>query len=199
MKIYFLFLFALMACFFLIIGIKVVLSKRPLFMPSRYFFVFMILAFSPQFVNTASMLFRDLPSKLGLILYLNPIMFICLLVFFWIQMKGYMAIGISDDSFRDAMHFSLNKINQPFEERLSMIKLTSIDANLQVAIQSWVGAGQIKLKGSKDAKLLSEIIEGINEYYINNKIKPNNTTSIFYIIMGIFMLIFAGAFYYVFP
>ena len=199
MKIYFPFLFATMALFFLFIGIKVVLNKRPMFLSSRYFFGFMVLAFSPQFVNTANMLTKDLPSNLGLIIYLNPIMFVCLLVFFWFQMKGYMAIGISDDSFREALHYSLNKNNLPFEEQLSIVKLTSINASLQVAIQSWIGAGQLKLKKVKDSNVLPEIVKGINEYYSENNIKPNNITSIFYIIMGIFMLISAGAFYFVFP
>ena len=126
-------------------------------------------------------------------------MFICLLVFFWFQMKGYMAIGVSDDSFRNALHFSLNKNNLPFEEKLSVINLTSINAKLQVAIQSWIGVGQLKLKNSKDSKILREIVMGLNEYYIENDVRSNNITSMFYILMGIFMLIFTGAFYYVFP
>lgn len=199
MKIYFPFLFALMAAFFLFIGARVIASKKPLFVPSRFFFAFMVLAFSPQFVNTVNMFSKDLPGNMGLILYLSPLMFVCLLVFFWFQMKGYMVIGVSDDSFRDALHFSLNKNNLPFEEQLSVIKLTSINANLQIAIQSWIGAGQIKLKRSKDTKMLPAIISGINQYYDENNIRPNNITSIFYVVMGIFMLVFAGAFFFVFP
>jgi hypothetical protein len=192
-------LFSLMSIFFLFIGIKVVFSKRPVFMSSRYFFAFMVLAFSPQFVSTVTMFTKDMPDKLGFILLLNPIMFICLLVFFWFQMKGYMAIGVSDDSFRDALHYSLKKNSLPFEEQLSVIKLTSINANLQIAIQSWMGSGQLKLKKSNDKTILPNIIAGINEFYIENSIKPNNITSIFYIIMGVFMLIFSVAFFFVFP
>lgn len=107
-------------------------------------------------------------------------------------MKGYMAIGISDDSFRQALHFSLTKNNLPFEEQLSTITLTSIDANLQVAIQSWVGTGQIKFKKSGDPKILSEIVTGINQYYSENDIKPNNITAVFYIVTGILMLALAA-------
>ena len=114
-------------------------------------------------------------------------------------MKGYMAIGVSDDSFRDALHYSLNKNNLPFEEQLSVIKLTSINASLQIAIQSWIGAGQLKLKESTDDTVLPKIVSGINEFYTENSIKPNNITSIFYIIMGILMLIFSGAIFFVLP
>jgi hypothetical protein len=192
-------MFALMAVFLLFIGAKVVVTKRPIFISSRYFFAFLLLAFSPQFVNAAKMFSKDLPGSLGLITYLNPIMFVCLLIFFWFMMKGYIAIGVSDDSFRDALHFSLNKNNLPFEEQLSVIKLTSINANLQVAIQSWIGSGQLRLKNSKDAKVLPKIISEMNKYYVENNIHPNNITSIFYIILGVFMLVFAGAFYFAFP
>jgi len=145
------------------------------------------------------MLAKGMPDKLGLILVLNPIMFICLLVFFWFQMKGYMAIGVSDDSFRDALHSSLNKNGLSFEERLSVIKLTSINATLQIAIQSWMGTGQLKLKNNNDRSVLPEIIAGINDYYNENDVKANNITSIFYIIMGVLMLLFAATFFFVFP
>ena len=198
MKIYFPFIFAIMAFFFLFIGIKVVMSRRPLFMPSKYFFAFLVLAFSPQFGITADLFFKDPPSKLRLLFLLSPILFVCLLVYFWILMKGYMAIGVSDDSFREAIHFSLKRINQPFDENLSAIKLTAINAKLQIAIQSWTGSAQLRLKQSKDTKLLSEIIAGINEYYDKNNIKPNNVTSIFYLFIGVFMLVFAGIFFYAF-
>ena len=127
-----------------------------------------------------------------MMLYLNPLIFLSIMIFQWFVMKGYLAIGISDDSFRQALHFSLNKNNLPFEEQLSTINLTSIDANLQVAIQSWVGTGQIKLKKSSDSNILPQIITGINEYYKENDIKPNNITAIFYIVCGILMLAIAA-------
>ena len=186
-----------MAFLFLFVGARVITSKKPLFLDSRFFFAFMVVGFSPQFVNTLNM--STIPGNMGLILYLSALLFVCLLVFFWFQMKGYMAIGISDDSFRDALHFSLNKNNLPFEEQLSIIKLTSINANLQIAVQSWVGTGQIKLNKSKDTKMLHAIILSINQYYDENNVSPNNTTSIFYVVMGILMLVFTGTFFFIFP
>lgn len=198
MKIYFPILFILMAIFFLYIGLKVVIQKRPLLISSRYFFAFMVLAFSPQFVNPAIQM-RDVDSGgLSLILLLGPIMFICLLAFFWIQMKGYMLIGIHDESFREALHFSLNQNGMPFDERLSVVALTEEGADLQVAIQSWIGVGQLKLKKSKKRELLKTVVDGINTYYSSNSIKPNNVTSIFYIIIGIFMVICATIFLFIF-
>ena len=109
-------------------------------------------------------------------------------------MKGYILIGIHDDSFRNALIFSLNKNNITFEERLSKIVLTEEKTELQISMQTWMGSGQIKLKKSKNSHLLKTIVDGINEYYISNQIKPNNITSIFYVIMGILMLACAISF-----
>ena len=118
-------------------------------------------------------------------------MMLSFLVFCWFQMQGYTAIGVTDESFRSALHFSLNKNNLVFEEQLSAIKLISENAYLQVSIQSWMGSGQIKIKNSRNKNLLPNIILGVNEFYANNNIKPCTITSFFYIIIGIFTLIFA--------
>jgi len=195
LNIYFPILFAFMAVFFLYIGIKVIVSKRPLLLSSKIFFIFMVFAFSPQLIMSIERLTTS-TGDMGLFFYINPLMFIVLLIFFWIQMKGFMAIGISDDSFRNALHYSLNQNQIQFEEQLSLIKLTGLNAELQVAVQSWVGTGQLKLKKSKDKYLLAKLVSSINDYYISNAITPNNTTSIFYIVMGLFMSVFSGSIYF---
>ncbi len=181
-------IFLVMAGFFLTIGLKVLLTKRPFLLNSRYFFAFILLSFSPSFVNTFNWFSERVSSEISFIFYLNPLMLIVLLVFFWFQMKGYMMVGISDDSFRDGLHFSLKKNGYEFEEKLSLIELSSLGAVLQVSVQSWIGMGQLKLKKSNDSSVLKKIINGLNEFYQNNSTKPNNVTSFFFIIMGVFML-----------
>lgn len=198
MKIYFPILFLVMAFFFLYIGSKVVLAKRPIFIPARYFFALIVIAFSPQFVSSGSMLSQSPSGAMGFLLWLNPVIFLCLIGFFWFQMKGYMVIGISDDTFRKALHSSLEKNELPFEEKLSVVQLTSLDVKLQIAIQSWVGAGQLKLGKSGDQSILPKIVSGMESFYETNDVKPNQVTSIFYIIMGVLMLACAVIFYLVF-
>ena len=184
-----------MAVFFLTIGIKVVTTNRPLLISSKVFFIFMLIAFSPQFMLTIDLILSS-TTDLGLALYISPLMYLVLLMFCWVQMQGYIAIGISDESFRDALHHALNNNQIPFEEQLSLIKLTAIDAHLQVAVQSWVGTGQLKLKKSKDKTLLANLVSAMNDYYRTHAIKANNTTAIFYIALGLLMLVSAASFYF---
>lgn len=200
MTIYLAVVFVLMGFFFLFVGGRVIVSKRPLFIPARYFFAPILLGFSPQLVQAANRLSTaSAINSLVLNQIIFSIIFIGLLVYAWFQLQGYMAIGVSDDSFRDALHFSLNKNNLPFEEKLSVIELTSLSATLQVAVQSWIGVAQLKLKKSKNSEILPEIIEGVNEYYSENDKKPNLITSIFYTLMGAFLLIFTVVLFTMFP
>lgn len=196
LALYFLpFLFLGMSAFFLFIGFKVVVQKRPVLISSRYFFVFIFLAILPQFFLTFLKLSGGGSGSMAGFTYITPLIHICLLVFFWFQMKGYMAIGIRDDSFRDALRFSLNKNNLPFEEQLSKISLPSINAEIQVALMAWIGSGQIKLKKISDRSVLAKIIAGMNQFYKENNTPPNNFTSIFYIIIGSLLLLASIIFY----
>ncbi len=197
MKIYFPLLFALMAFFFLYLGGKVVVGKRPVFLSARYFFAFMVLAFSPQFFIA----FRNFPDGIhwsSYLTYLQPLLILCLLVYFWFQMKGYMVLGVTDDSFRKALHASLEKNGLPFEEELSCVTLTSLDTKLHVALQSWVGAGQIKMGKEAGRGLLPKIVSGMEEFFESDGSKPHLVTSVFYIIIGVSLLVCAGVFYTVF-
>ncbi|MBR9792960.1 MAG: hypothetical protein GYB58_14535 [Gammaproteobacteria bacterium] len=195
MSMYFLFVTAAMAIFFLFIGIKVIVSNKPLLIPSKIFIVLVLFTLLPKAIFILEYHLSS-PVDLGVIAYISPLITIVLLVFCWIQLKGYIAIGISDDSFRDSLHYALRKNSIEFEEQLSLIKLKDVKADLQVSVQSWMGTGQFKLKNSKNSHLLAKLIPGINDFFLANEIKPNNTVSVFYVVLGLLMLILAGSFYF---
>lgn len=182
--------FALMAIFFLYIGVKVIASKRPLLLPSKVFFLFMVFAFTPQIIMSFEIYFST--DGIGLLPLMSPAILLVFLVFSWFQMKGYMVIGVSDDSFRSALHYALIQYNVQFKEQLSLIRLEDVNADLQVSVQSWVGTAQLKLKPSKNKLLLSQLVSGINDYFLSNSVEPNNVTSIFYVVIGLFLLVFSG-------
>ncbi|MCP4050096.1 MAG: hypothetical protein GY730_05250 [bacterium] len=194
MDLYFSFLLALIAINCLFIGTKVLFTKKPIIFHSKYSYSIMLMIFSPTLFDIIKLLPTEASDNFWFIPYLLLTMLIFLFTFLWFQMKGYTIIGIHDESFRNALHFALKKNNLPFEEKLSMINLTSTNTILQVAIQSWTGTGHIKLKESKHS-ILPQIISDVNKYYKINTVKPNNFTSIFYIIMGLFFVVIAGSIY----
>ena len=81
------------------------------------------------------------------------------------QLKGYTAYAVTDTSFREALLAALQKLQLPYEESLSVIRLTSINADLQVAVQSWMGTGIIKVKQRTHKPVLRQVVNAMNEYF----------------------------------
>jgi len=185
-------LFGFIGVFYFAIGIRGVIKKKPFLIPYKWMIGVIFLCFLPSIFN--NFLFKT-GSGLGLINLLNPLMFICLFAFLIIFRPGYIAFGITDSAIREALHAVLKKKGLPFEETIGSIKLTSLQADLQVAIQTWTGTGQIRIKPYNQSQLLTEIVQDLNIYFLENDTKTNMTACIFYIVMAVFMLIFSFYFY----
>jgi hypothetical protein len=185
-----------MAVFFFGIGGAVLTKRKPLIVSSRWFFSFMVLAFAPTIVGSVLLLieqftqdtvqFRDI-----WMLLLNPLVFSVLLLFFWIQMQGYMFLGITDETIRDALHYGLQELKSPYEEILTKIVLSELNTELQISVQSWMGTGQIKIKNRSKKAFLAKLVLRMRMYFEEHDIPTKKITAIFYLIMGGFMTLFA--------
>jgi len=105
----------------------------------------------------------------------------------YFTLPGYTIFGVTDTSFREALLAALQKLQLPYEEVLSSIRLTSIEADLQVSVQSWVGSGIIKIKQRKHRSQLTEIVTAMNEHFRTSSVSTNLITCIIYLVMGILM------------
>ncbi len=189
-------LFGVMALFFLAIGLRGIVSKKPFVISSRWFLILVLLGFSPSILMTIPFSGQsDGSGQLAVVQWLIPIILLVVLIFLYFTLKGYTALGITDVSFREALVASLKRLDLPYEETLAMVRLATIGADLQVAVQSWIGTGQLKMKQRQFNKVLSDIVRGMNEYYQSGSIsKMNLTCCIFYVVMGVLMALFAGVF-----
>jgi len=143
----------------------------------------MFLAFLPGI----SMIFFPAGSMPFILKWLNPIIFTVVLVTMYFTLPGYTIFGVTDTSFREALLAALQKLQLPYEEVLSSIRLTSIEADLQVSVQSWVGSGIIKIKQRKHRSQLTEIVTVMNEHFRTSSVSTNLITCIIYLVMGILM------------
>ena len=121
--------------------------------------------------------------------WLNPMIFTLVLVMMCFALRGYVAYAVTDTSFREALLASLQKLELPYEETLSTMRLTSVEVDLQVSIQSWMGAGQIKVKQRGHGSLLAKIATTMNEYFRTSAAATNLTACIFFVVMGVLMVI----------
>jgi hypothetical protein len=183
------------ALLFFAVGLRGIVTKKPFLFSARWLFALVLLAFVPGFLQP--FVFQvpqvgDEPGMLAVLPWLNPIMVAVLAVFMWFTLRGYLAFAVTDASFREGLLASLKKLELPHEERLAALHLPSVGADLQVAVQSWMGTGQVKAKQRRFNSLLGDIVRGMNEYYQSSTVPVNLTCCIFYVLIGVIMVVFAG-------
>ena len=164
--------------FFLVIGLKGLLTKRPFLISNRWLLVMMFVFFVPMGVSSLTIL------DVNPITWVVPLLYVALLAMMCYQLKGYVAFAITDTSFREALVAALQRLELPFEESLSAVHLTSVNADLQVAIQSWMGTGAIKVKQRAHRSVLKEIVDAMNEYFRTSSVSTNMITCVFLVVMG---------------
>lgn len=178
-------MFGVMAAFFLILGLRGILNRTPYLLSNRWLLLVMFIALVPSIIMPFFFDFSDM----DLMNWLNPAIVTVVLVMMCFALKGYAAYGITDTTFREALIAALEKLQLPHEESLSSIRLTSVEADLQVAIQSWLGSGIIKIKQREHRSLLAEIVAEMNRHFRLSSGPIKHITFIFYVIMGVLMVI----------
>ena len=123
--------------------------------------------------------------------WISPLLYGVILVMMWYQLKGYVAYAVTDASFREALLAALQRLQLPYEESLSVIRLTSVNADMQVAVQSWMGTGTIKVKQRKHRAVLTEVVKAMNDYFRTSSVSTNMITSVFMVVLGVVMTILA--------
>jgi hypothetical protein len=189
-------LFGTMALFFLVIGMRGIVTKKPFLISARWLLFLILLGFGPGILQAVSLpTSGDGSGPLAALRWMIPAILIVVLAFLSFTMRGYIAFGVTDVSFREGLLASLKKLNLDYEETMSILRLPTIGADLQVAVQSWIGTAQIKMKQRQFRRLLVDIVNNMNGYYQNSAVlKMNLTSCIFYVIMGVFLIVFAGVF-----
>ena len=139
----------------------------------------MFVLFVPMGISFVMILDGDPMSWIG------PLFYSLVLVGMWYQLKGYVVFAITDTSFREALVAALQRLELPYEESLSVIRLTSVEADLQVSIQSWIGTGVIKTKHRAHRSVLKEVVDAMNEYFRTSSVSTNMISCVFCVVMGV--------------
>ena len=166
------------------IGLRGLLTRRPFLFSARWLFAFMLLGFLPNAVMPFTFE-RDFDDASDVFMALaGPAMFLAMAVFFWIVMRGHMAFGVTEDSLRTGLTAALRELELPYEESLSAIRLPTVSTEIQVAVQGWVGTGQIKSRKRAGAPLVADVARRMNAYFRSTKVSTNLTCCVMYIVMG---------------
>jgi len=181
-------MFGIMAVFFLTIGVRGVLVKRPFLVSNRWWLSILFVVFIPIILLNFSM---PLPASFYAINWVIPLILGLLLLRGWFHYKGYTAYAVTDTSFREGVTAALQQLRLPYEERLSAIRLTSIEADLQVSAHSWMGTGIIRVKQRAHKSVLREVVREMNEYFRISSLPRNLISCAVYLGLGVIGILFA--------
>jgi hypothetical protein len=182
----------LMSISFITLGLKGLFEKKPFLLSSRWMWLIMLFCFGPSLLMSLSTLLEG--RYFDWIFVLSPLLVLFALFVMWRQMSGYMAFGITDDSFREALQAALKAQSLAYEERLTKIHLKDLKVDLQVSIQGWMGVGQIRISNSQH-DILKGIVTEMNSYFRSNQVAINLFTCIVYLILGTMLLLLGLGFF----
>jgi hypothetical protein len=182
-------IFALMGGFFLGIALFGFAKKRGFFLSSRWMFALICVAFTPQIIQP---LIWSSDSRIHppLVLLLSPLMFAVLLVFFWLQMRGFTGFGLGEDALRSGLAEVLQQRGLKFKESMGGYDIESPSVKLQVSFQAAMGTATIRTKSMSpdDRKFLAQVVGSLNEYLSKDSRPANLQIFIFYLIISLFIL-----------
>ena len=181
-------LLGLMAIYFLTIGLRAVLTKRPFLISNRWWLSIMFVVFIPIILLNFSL---SVPRSFNATNWVIPLILGLLLLRRWFLLRGYTAYGVTDTSFREALLAALQKLEFSYEESLSVIRLTSVEADLQVSVQSRMGTGIIKVKQRAHQPVLKEVVNEMNEYFRISSVPTNMISCVFNLVAGAIAVILA--------
>ena len=120
---------------------------------------------------------------------------VCSLLIVW--MKGYTAFGATYAPFREALIVTLEELQLSYEEPFSIrrptsflskrhIKLTSVETDVQISV--WIGAVHIAVKQDEHYPLLTEISDGMNQYFHAASVRPSMIPFALYLLAAVGIL-----------
>lgn len=171
-------------------GLKLFITKKPFLFAAHMNFLFIMISFSPLFIPV---LFDEF--KINLNQGFDPGFYFFILLYggmsfyWWIGTRGYVVVGVTEDSLRESLKYVLKRLKIDFKELPSGFQLTKDNANLSLNIQRWAGIGRLELEGVKDKSVLKDIAKGLREYFVLSPPKVNFRAGTFDIIHS---LVFIG-------
>ena len=166
---------------FIGMALYMLIRKKPILLSSLWVLALLGACFLPQILLSVQIYMTDLS-----VTHLLPsLLLVVLMVWLYFSMQGYTLYGVKGEEFQKALIEYLNEKGCEFEQTVTSLKIKEPEIELYIAVQSWIGTGQIRPKGKKNREFMDDLV---NNLRLKN-MKVNRVTAIFYLVTG--LLVFA--------
>jgi len=179
------------ALLFIGIGVYALVRRRPFVVRSAWMLILLLIIFGPMmFMQVALWLetrrnpYGHSPGLWGL---LGPLSLLIFAAFMVKASRGYLVFSATQSSFREALLAALAGLSLPFEERLGAVMLPSVPAEIQVAVQGWIGTGQLRLRNGGSPELMAQIASAMNTTFESANAQTNMTWATLNVVLGLLM------------
>jgi hypothetical protein len=178
-------IFGIFSISLLVLGIRALIVRRPILLPSRLLACITILGISPMLLSSVEFILSDYGgfiSRNGIFILLTTLVIIVITLH---ATSGYTAIGVTQESLRGALQSTLERLDIPYQESLSRFQLKSIGADLQISVSNWLGIVQISINKRRYKPMLKSIVQGTKQQFATVPGRINLRAGIFYFSIGI--------------
>jgi len=181
--------------FFLTIGLRGV--RRPFLIRAKWFFGPFLLPFLPCVIPLAMLTPKVLGGETdlwGVIGWLSVVLGACVLpVAMWYGLRGYWAFAVTEASFREALLAALDKLELPYEETATSVRLTRLEAHLEVSFHSGRDVGHLNIKEAEHRPLLAPVVKAMNEHFQSSAVQTKRFPSVVRAAFGALLTVGAAA------
>ena len=157
----------------LFIGVRGLIRRRPVVFSTRVVMwpIMAVLALSgigALFLAGYQLLCMPMGSYAGVgIAVLLGQAAICLSVMyvFWREATGYLAYGIGDEGFRNALLFALHRQGHAFRETITKIELLEPRVEIRATVQPKIGTALLRTPHRRDVHYVAALAANMNKHY----------------------------------
>ena len=155
----------------LVIGLRGIVTKKPVFIPTRRQQLFAAILILPLVVDQLSY-------------WWVPVLYIFSVIFLVIVTRGYSILGVTNESLRAGLSNSLTRLNLQYEDSSDGFRLPTLGTNLKT--NTWGASGALRMKQRRFDTILHSIVREMKEYYqSSNEIEVKMGLFISYFALGV--------------
>ena len=114
------------------LGLRLVIGKRPVIVPSRWMFAALVACVTPGLLASEVRLAGEMTTGTSVLLLVDATLLLGGAIVGWILVPGYSLLGVGDKELDAALRDALTRLQEPFEQTPDGVALTNQGIELKL-------------------------------------------------------------------